>query len=158
VTPSADSNTTGLCLPLSLSQGGVCLATFPQWPRLVGLLYEPGIRVSQRIQAETGAVLALGASAPMAPGHLDPGKPRLYGCIGRRKPAKTGSPDAVSTGNSLCSTKNQRQRETDWLMSRCPRHYPLRLLVTWVFNSSRRKYFGAGQGAGAHLRRSAHSF
>ena len=66
----------------------------------------------------------------MAPGHLDPGKPRLYGCIGWRKPAKTGSSDAVSTGNALQEKKFQRRREALRLILRCPRHYPLRLTVT----------------------------
>lgn len=37
-------------------QGGVFLATFPQWPRLVGPLYEHRIRVSQRIQSQSGVV------------------------------------------------------------------------------------------------------
>ena len=37
-------------------QGGVFLATFPQWPRLVGPLYEHGIRVSQSIRPEPGVV------------------------------------------------------------------------------------------------------
>ena len=66
MTRSADSNTAGFRLPRSLSQGGILLATFPQWPRLVVLLYEHGIRLSQAIQPETAVVLALRASAPMA--------------------------------------------------------------------------------------------
>jgi hypothetical protein len=56
--------------------------------------------VSQRIQPETGVVLALEASTPMAFGRLDIGKPRLHGCIGRRKLAKSGAPNADSTGNT----------------------------------------------------------
>ena len=37
-------------------QGGVFLTTFPQWQRLVALLYEPVIRVSQSIRTEPGVV------------------------------------------------------------------------------------------------------
>ena len=37
-------------------QGGVFLTTFPQWQRLVALLYEPVIRVSQSIRPELGVV------------------------------------------------------------------------------------------------------
>ena len=56
----------------------------------------------------------------------------MYGCIGRRKAAKTGSCNAVSTGNALQRKKFQRRRAISRFMSRCPRHYPLRSLVTWA--------------------------
>ena len=56
MTRSADSNTIGLYLPRSLAQGGVFLTTFPQWQRLMALLYEPEIRLSQSIRPEPGVV------------------------------------------------------------------------------------------------------
>jgi hypothetical protein len=95
-------------------------------------LYEHGIRVSQRIQPETAVVLALRASASMATGRLARENPCPDRGIGRRKPAQFGPSNAVSTGNSICVKKNQRRREILRLMSRCPRHYPLRSLVTWA--------------------------
>ena len=95
-------------------------------------LCEPGIRVSQRIQPETAVVLALRASALMAPGRLAGENPCPYHGVGRRKPAQFGPSSAVSTGNSLRGRQIQRRRGILRLMSRCPRHYPLRSLVTWA--------------------------
>ena len=66
------------------TQGGLLLATFPQWPRLVGPLYERGIRLSQTIQPETGVVLALRASLPMTLGRLAREKRRPYCGLGCR--------------------------------------------------------------------------
>ena len=98
----------------------------------MGSLYEHGIRVSQRIQLGTGVVLAPGASAPIPFSRLDTQTPCLHGCFVRRKPAKSGAPDAVSTGNNLRGRQIQRRREIVRLKSRRPRHYPRALLVTWA--------------------------
>ena len=88
--------------------------------------------MSQRIQPKTAVVLALKASASMAPGRLAGENPCPYHGVGRRKPAQFGPSSAVSTGNSLRGRQIQRRRGILRLMSRCPRHYPLRSLVTWA--------------------------
>jgi hypothetical protein len=71
----------------------------------------------------------------MATGRLARENPCPDRGIGRRKPAQFGPSNAVSTGNSICVKKNQRRREILRLMSRCPRHYSLRALVTWGFDA-----------------------